>query len=51
MGRDIIFKVGRAAPDVAGEFTKGHISAVRVWKRALPDAEMALLFKDRWCGR
>ena len=45
-----VFKVGRAAPDFAGDFTKGTISAVRVWKRALPDAEVALLFKNDGAG-
>ncbi len=40
-----VFKVGRAAADFAGDFTKGKIAALRVWKRALPDAEIALLFK------
>ena len=45
-----VFKVGRAAPDFAGDFTKGSISAVRVWQRALPDAELALLFKNDGAG-
>ena len=45
-----VFKVGRAASDFAGDFTKGNISAVRVWKRALPDAEVALLFKNDGAG-
>ncbi len=45
-----VFKVGRAAPDFAGDFTKGSISAVRVWQRALPDAEIALLFKNGGAG-
>ena len=39
-----VFKVGRAASDFAGDFTKGKIADVRVWNRALPDAEIALLF-------
>ncbi|MGB8167104.1 MAG: DUF6797 domain-containing protein [Chthoniobacteraceae bacterium] len=45
-----VFKVGRAAPDFAGEFTKGKIATVRVWSRALPDAEVALLFKADGAG-
>jgi glucose/arabinose dehydrogenase/mono/diheme cytochrome c family protein len=45
-----VFKVGRAAPDFAREFAKGKISAVRVWQRALPDAELALLFKNDGAG-
>ncbi len=40
-----VFKLGRAAPNFAGDFTKGKIAGVRVWSRALPDAEIALLFK------
>ena len=45
-----VFKVGRAAPDFAGDFTKGKICAVRVWQRALPDVEVALLFKNGGAG-
>jgi mono/diheme cytochrome c family protein len=45
-----VFKVGRAAPNFAGDFTEGTIRAVRVWKRALPNAEMALLFKNDGAG-
>ena len=45
-----MFKVGRAAPDFAGDFTKGKIAGVRVWSRALPDAEVALLFKGEGVG-
>ena len=45
-----VFKVGRAAPDFAGDFTKGKISSVKVWNRGLPAAELALLFKDRGAG-
>jgi mono/diheme cytochrome c family protein len=41
-----ILKMGRAAPDFGGDFDQGAISAVRIWKRALPDDEIALLFKD-----
>jgi mono/diheme cytochrome c family protein len=41
-----ILKMGRAAPDFGGEFDQGAIGAVRIWKRALPDDEIALLFKD-----
>ncbi len=40
-----VFKVGRAASDSAGDFKDGKIESVRVWKRALPDAEVTLLFK------
>jgi mono/diheme cytochrome c family protein len=45
-----VFKVGRAATDFGGDFTKGNINAVRVWKRALPDAEVGLLFKANGAG-
>ena len=45
-----VFKVGRAAPDFAGDFEQGNIRAVRVWKRALPDTEIALLFKNEGAG-
>lgn len=41
-----VFKVGRAAPNFAGDFTNGKISTVKVWKRALPEGEIKLLFKD-----
>lgn len=41
-----VFKIGRATSDFAGDFTDGTIASVRVWKRALPDAEIALLFKE-----
>ncbi len=45
-----VFKVGRAAPDFARDFALGKISAVRVWARALPDAEIAQLFKADGVG-
>ncbi len=45
-----VFKAGRAAPDFAGDFTDGKIASVRVWSRALPDAELALLFKADGAG-
>jgi mono/diheme cytochrome c family protein len=45
-----ILKIGRAAPDFAGEFDQGTIDAVRIWKRALPDDEIALLFKKDGTG-
>jgi glucose/arabinose dehydrogenase/mono/diheme cytochrome c family protein len=41
-----VFKVGRAAPNFAGDFTNGKISVVKVWKRSLPDREIKSLFKD-----
>jgi mono/diheme cytochrome c family protein len=41
-----LLKVGRATPDFGGDFNQGSIQAVRMWKRALPDDEIALLFKD-----
>ena len=44
------FKIGRATADFGGDFTAGKIHNVRVWKRALPDAEIALLFKDGGAG-
>jgi glucose/arabinose dehydrogenase/mono/diheme cytochrome c family protein len=45
-----VFKVGRAAPNFAGDFTNGKISVVKVWKRALPRKEIVLLFKDSGAG-
>lgn len=45
-----VFKVGRAAPNFAGDFTDGKIGVVKVWQRALPDGEIALLFKDDSAG-
>jgi len=45
-----VFKVGRAAPNFAGDFTDGKIGVVKVWKRALPESEIALLFKDGGAG-
>ena len=48
--KEHVFKVGRAAPNFAGDLTKGNIRAVRVWKRALPDAEMTLLFQNDGAG-
>ena len=44
--KEHVFKVGRAATDLVEDLTKGKINAVRVWQRVLPDAEVALLFKD-----
>ena len=44
--KDHVFKVGRAAPDFAGDFTDGKISVLKVWRRALPESEIALLFKE-----
>ncbi|MFO1438589.1 MAG: DUF6797 domain-containing protein [Verrucomicrobiaceae bacterium] len=44
--KEHIFKVGRAAPNFAGDFTHGKISVVKVWKRSLPDREIKSLFKD-----
>ena len=45
-----IFKVGHASPNFAGPFQKGSITSVQVWSRALPDSEIALLFKQRGAG-
>ena len=45
-----VFKVGRAASNFAGDLTSGNIRAVRVWKRALPEDELALLFKNEGTG-
>ena len=41
-----VLKVGRAAPDFGGALSKGKIARVRIWKRALPDDELTLLFKN-----
>ena len=48
--RGHIFKVGRAAPDFAGELKNGTLSSVRVWSRALPKAEIDLLFQQDGAG-
>ncbi|CAN5880526.1 c-type cytochrome [soil metagenome] len=48
--KDHVFRTGRAAPNFAGDFTKGNIRSVRVWKRSLPEAEIALLFKNDGAG-
>jgi hypothetical protein len=48
--KEHVFKVGRAAPNFGGDFTNGKISIVKVWKRALPRNEIALLFKDGGAG-
>jgi hypothetical protein len=45
-----VFKIGRAARAVASDFTRGRIANVRVWSRALPDAELPLLFKADAAG-
>jgi len=41
-----VFKVGRALPDMSGEFSPGKISTVRAWNRALADAEIDLIFTN-----
>lgn len=43
--KEHVFKVGRAAPDFGGDFRKGTIHEVKIWKRALPENEIDLLFK------
>ena len=48
--KDHVFKVGRAASDFAGDFKKGNLRSVRVWKRTLPEDEIALLFKNDGAG-
>lgn len=45
-----ILKIGRAAEDFAGDLAKGNVSSVRIWARALADAEVALLFKADGVG-
>ncbi|MEW6303253.1 MAG: DUF6797 domain-containing protein [Verrucomicrobiota bacterium] len=40
-----VFKVARGAPDFGGDFTNGRISALKIWRRALPDADVSMLFK------
>lgn len=42
---DHVFKVGHSAPNFAGDFTQGKIGTVKVWRRMLPDDELALLFQ------
>lgn len=41
-----VWKVGQASKDFGGAFQRGSISALRVWKRAMPPAEIALLFQN-----
>ena len=48
--KEHVFKVGRAAPNFAGDLRRGNIRLVRVWQRALPDGELALLFKSDGAG-
>ncbi|MEQ1750248.1 MAG: hypothetical protein ABL974_12540, partial [Prosthecobacter sp.] len=48
--KEHVFKVGRAASDFAGDFSNGKISAPKVWKRALPEGELKLLFKNGGAG-
>lgn len=45
-----VWKVGQASKDFGGVFQRGSISALRVWKRAMPPAELALLFQDEAKG-
>jgi glucose/arabinose dehydrogenase/mono/diheme cytochrome c family protein len=45
-----VFKVGRAAPDFGGDFEKGSILELKVWKRALPANELGLLFRKNGKG-
>ena len=45
-----ILKVGRAAPDFAGELKQGTIHGVKMWSRALPNGEIKTLFKDGGAG-
>jgi Cytochrome C oxidase, cbb3-type, subunit III len=41
-----VFKLGHATPDFAGDFTKGRIHELKLWKRALPEGEIGLLFEE-----
>ena len=45
-----LFKVGRSAPDFAGELSQGTITGLRVWSRALPDTEISMIFKSDGAG-
>ena len=45
-----VLKIGGATVDFGGDFTEGKIAAVRVWARALPTEEIALLFKEEGAG-
>ncbi len=45
-----VFKLGRAADDFGGELANGNVTQALVWKRALPDSELALLLKDNSAG-
>jgi mono/diheme cytochrome c family protein/sugar lactone lactonase YvrE len=45
-----ILKIGHAATDFGGEFSQGNISALRIWKRALPKAEISTLFQKDSSG-
>jgi mono/diheme cytochrome c family protein len=43
--KDHVLKTGRAAPDFGGLFN-GRLADVRIWQRALGDAEVAAIFKN-----
>lgn len=45
-----VLKIGSAAPNFGGNLDKGKVAAVRAWKRALADDEVALLFKGEGEG-
>jgi mono/diheme cytochrome c family protein len=45
-----ILRIGRASDNFGGDFKDGAITAVQVWQRALPEAEIQLLFKDGGVG-
>jgi glucose/arabinose dehydrogenase/mono/diheme cytochrome c family protein len=47
---DHVFKIGKAAPNFAGAFTGGQISALRVWQRGLETPEIRQLFKNKASG-
>ena len=45
-----VWKVGRASKDFGGAFRGGTIAALRVWKRAMAPAEIAVLFQNEAKG-
>jgi hypothetical protein len=45
-----VWKVGRASKDFGGAFRGGTIASLRVWKRAMAPAEIAVLFQNEAKG-
>ncbi len=45
-----VLKLGRAAPNFGGDFVGERIATVQIWGRALPEAELRLLFQESLVG-